>query len=272
MSVTINVPFGSVLEVVKNKSGNFSFNRGTVLSGRLVEKKLGNVTILATRETVGETAAEKESFGAWCDQVREVILARKPAPVLLGKSATAAALLEKSSSKVTPKAEEPTWCHYHKAAVGHSIDHCPDVFCRVCKRKGHTDKVCETPLCEVCNRFGHHQEECYTKIKCTNCNHMGHPQEKCYTPVRVAPEPKAIWCSYHEVENSHTTAACPDLKNWECENCGEKGHYFKNCRNPMIVRHRPVFSAPVDTREFITTGVFAQPVKSRGKKASSHAH
>lgn len=154
----------------------------------------------------------------------------------------------------------PEWCHYHKANVGHSIDHCPDVRCRTCRASGHTDRVCEAKPCEACNKYGHVLEACFSRMTCEKCGVTGHPTEKCFGP-REAPQ-KTLWCSYHKVEGEHSTSRCPDLQDWECENCGEKGHFFKNCRNPHIVRN-PFEKVSTDVREFIYSNDGARPLKPK---------
>jgi len=265
------VPKASVLEVVKN-GGKLAFNRGSALTGRLVEQQIGNVIVVATRETIGQTEDEKMTFAAFCDKIRTVVVHR--AAVKAGAKANG--MTEEAWEKVMAKnvaAEEKvfwreemppskTYCHYHKGEVGHTIDNCPNVRCRGCGFLGHTDKVCTTPKCETCEKFGHVTENCYSTMKCETCGRTGHPTEKCRgTKVEKRP----VWCAYHQIEGEHSSAKCPDLMAWDCENCGEKGHFFKNCHNAHIVRPLRAVSTH-DDREYIVASGGALPLGRRTKK------
>lgn len=213
------VPKASVLEVVANNNC-LGFNRGQILTGRLIEKKVGDVIIMATKEAAGHP--DFESFLA---KVREIV--------------------DRGEQK-NVQAPQLAWCHYHKARIGHTIDNCPDVRCRTCHLLGHTNRVCSTPKCEECGKFGHSSNsckhtkceecgrsghvsnQCYRNVVCGDCGTYGHPTEKCRKSTQIKP----VWCSFCEVEGDHPTSDCEDLKYHVCETCGEKGHFLKNCRNP----------------------------------------
>lgn len=188
-------------------------------------------------------AARHQGFKNLCQEIRDT---------LEGEATPAAPV----------KAAKPEWCHYHKANVGHSMDHCPAVTCRKCHKQGHTDRVCTAEPCGECGNFGHASDDCFSKMKCEKCGVVGHPTERCYAKPK-----RPVWCHYHEVEGDHHSSECPDLKDWQCENCGEKGHFFRNCRHPNIVR-RPRERAEVTEREkqeYIFANGNAAPLRSRPK-------
>src|SRR5437868_2983688 len=118
-ATTIVIPTSAYIGVVVD-SGKLALRAlAKSLPNASFEEKVGEVTLCAH----GDATRHKlfSSFVAW---VRKSIEEHSPA----------------SESKAEVEQE---WCHYHKAAVGHTIDSCPDVECRKCHAKGHTGRVCK---------------------------------------------------------------------------------------------------------------------------------
>jgi len=233
--VSVVVPEASFLLIVVEAGKLVVLAKPKASPNASFEEKVGTVGVFAYGD-----ATRHRDFSAVCREVRKALKARAVA----------------AAAPTEPAAPALTYCHYHKAEVGHSIDACPDVTCRTCRRKGHTDRVCTTPQCTVCSGYGHAPEKCRRRA-CTGCGRTGHSEDACY-------QNKPAWCSYHQTEGDHHTSECPDLKDWECENCGEKGHYFKNCHNPHIVRvHRRPEKADVNEDDYIFASGNSKPLHQK---------